>query len=119
MEATPQAPPGGADVTEVWSVEWVDTAATMLGIAMLIGSILFLYLYCRYTRFRETAIGRHMLYFMAALSLVLAFRAIGVIWPNMTWVSYARLATYFLLALAIWQRVYLLVRSLRSDEESG
>jgi hypothetical protein len=96
---------------------WVDTASGVLGIAMLIGVILFLCLYYCFSRWRETALGRHMLYFMVALALVLAFRAITVFWPGLVWVSYARLVTYLLLALAIWQRVYLLARTLHCEED--
>jgi hypothetical protein len=87
--------------------------AGVLGLLMLVGTAVFLYLYLTRANWRTSALGRHMLYFMAALALVLVIRVIGFFWPGMAWLAYVRILTYALLVLVIWQRVFLLVRSLK------
>jgi hypothetical protein len=93
-----------------------DEVSGVLGLVMLAGTILFITLYLCCSRWKETALGRHMLYFMLAFALVLTIRACGVFFPGIAWLAYIRIVTYTLLALAIWQRVYLLIRTLRSEE---
>jgi hypothetical protein len=93
-----------------------DRVAGVLGMLMLAGVILFLVLYYSLSQWRGSALGRHMLYFMVALALVLIIRTISFYWPGLAWLSYVRIFTYSLLTLAIWQRVYLLVRALRGAD---
>jgi chromate transport protein ChrA len=97
--------------------ELMNDLAGALGALMLAGVLVFIFLYGTRSRWRESSLGRHMLYFMVALALVLVFRVIGSFLPGVTWLAYVRLVTYALLVLVIWQRVYLLVRSLRSEVE--
>lgn len=92
-------------------------ATGILGILMLAGVLTFIVLYCLLARWRDTALGRHMLYFMVALALLLIVRTCRYFWDGVPWLVYAGLVTYFLLALVIWQRVYLLLRSLREVED--
>jgi chromate transport protein ChrA len=97
--------------------ETARLATGILGILMLAGVLAFLVLYWRMSRWRETSLGRHMMYFMIALACVLVVRTCRYFWEDVTWLVYAGLFTYALLVLVIWQRVYLLVRSLREVED--
>jgi hypothetical protein len=89
--------------------------AGVLGVLMLLGTGLFLFLYVSRANWRGSPLGRHMLYFMVALALVLVIRIVGSFWPGMEWLAYARVLTYALLVLVIWQRVFLLIRALRKE----
>lgn len=91
-------------------------ATGVLGILMLLGVIVFIVIYRAKARWRESSLGRHMMYFMISLALVLVVRTVRYYWIDVTWLVYVGLFTYALLVLVIWQRVYLLVRSLRSDD---
>lgn len=91
-------------------------ATGILGVLMLVGVVVFIVIYWSRARWRESSLGRHMMYFMVALAGVLVVRTLRYFWPNLEWLIYVGLATYALLVLVIWQRVYLLVRSLRSEE---
>jgi hypothetical protein len=95
------------------SEEIVRITTVVLGLAMLIGSLVFVVLYVAEANWQHTTLGRHMLFFMVALSGVLAIRACRFLWPGTTAFVYIGLAAYAMLAVVIWQRVYLLVRSLR------
>ena len=88
----------------------------ILGVLMLLGVVTFLVIYWTRCRWRDSAIGRHMMYFMLALGAVLIVRTLRYFWPDVTALIYVGLATFSCLVLVIWQRVYLLVRSLHEGE---
>jgi hypothetical protein len=97
--------------------EGARLATAVLGLLMLLGACVFTALYWRLARWHKTALGRHMLYFMLALIALLIVRSLRFFWPDVGALVYIGLATYGLFAAVIWQRVFLLVRSLRREGE--
>lgn len=97
-------------------MEAARLATGVLGVLMLIGVVVFIVIYRARARWRESSLGRHMMYFMVALAGVLVVRTLRYFWPDILWLVYVGLVTYALLVLVIWQRVYLLVRSLRRED---
>jgi hypothetical protein len=87
----------------------------ILGVIMMLGVTTFIVLYWRLTRWHETALGRHMLYFMLALEAVLIVRTCRYFWEDVSVFIYLGLVTFTVFAGEIWHRVYLLVRSLRRE----
>lgn len=88
-------------------------ATGVLGVLMLVGVLAFIVIYWTKARWRDSTLGRHMLYFMVALALVLIVRTLRYFWPDAEWLVYLGLLTFAMLVLVVWQRVWLLVRSLR------
>ena len=95
--------------------EGARLATAILGLLMMLGAVVFTVLYWRFARWHRTALGRHMLYFMLALIALLVVRSLRFFWPDVSPLVYVSLTTYAVFAGVIWQRVYLLVRSLRSE----
>lgn len=97
--------------------ELVRWTTGVLSILMLSGIIAFIVLYVSRANWKATPVGRHLLYFMVALAAVLVIRFFRSFWPEVVWLMWVQVATFASLVAVVWQRVFLLVRSLRASEE--
>lgn len=99
------------------TASFINHLSGALGLLMFVGTIVFLALYWKCSMWRESPLGRHMLYFTLAFALVLAIRIVGLFWEGLPWLPYVRIVSYLFLVIVVWQRVWLLVKALRRGTE--
>lgn len=91
----------------------VKTLPQFLTCVSFVGAIVFVAIYDRKARWRESAVGRHMMYFGLMMVLVLGLGIARIFWSEAVWFAYSRVGAFAIMTALIWQRVYLLVVSLR------
>lgn len=82
----------------------------------LLGALTFAFVYTFRANWRTTPLGRHMFYFSWAFVLALLTNLLRI-WVKDMAVDVIRVSSLFILAAVYWQRVYLLVRSLRRSHD--
>lgn len=88
---------------------------TLIGVALavaLTGAFVFAVLYTWKARWVGTPMGRHMFYFAWSFVATAATNLLRL-WVQNPVIDFVRVLSLFLVAVVFWQRVYLLVQSLR------
>lgn len=94
---------------------------TLIEVALtvcLVGAVTFAVIYTIASDWQSNPVGRHMFYF--GWAIVLAFATnLARVWLDYAAVDVIRVSSLYLLAVVFWQRVYLLVRTLREEKQDA
>lgn len=90
-----------------------NSLAGVLVIAAALGLLVFAVLYTWKADWRRTPLGRHMFYFSWAFVLAYLVGVARTRYPDQAWPDYARVGSLSLVTFVVWQRVLLLIKSLR------
>jgi uncharacterized membrane protein YjfL (UPF0719 family) len=86
-----------------------------------IGCLIFVIFYHRLTRWRETALGRNVMAFMACMIMLVGLgfvRAFLDVWID-SWIELLRFVAFTITATVVWNRVYLLIRYQTAEAEEA
>lgn len=90
----------------------VNTLVSLGLVAALLGMMVFAILFQTKANWKGSALGRHMLYFAWSFSATVASNLLRL-WFESMFVDIVRVISVFIFAAVVWQRSYLLVKSLR------
>lgn len=97
----------------------VNVAANVLLALAALGALVFVATYTVKAAWRDTPLGRHMFFFGWAVVFAYAVGVARALYPDENWLDYVRLVSLSTVVFVFWQRVYLLLRSLRGSEEES
>jgi hypothetical protein len=88
----------------------IYAAGNVIVVSFLIPLLIFVVRYARYSPWRDTALGRNVLYQKSAISLVVLILLLGLFYPTFALRSEIRLVAYLVVAYSFWFDVVTLIK---------
>lgn len=89
----------------------IGVVLAVLIVISFVGAAVFLLLYLRVSQWRATALGRHTMWLSVLLATLTGLGVISIFAPDLPGRAYIRLGSWTLLAVVLWQRVWLLLKA--------